>query len=94
MVVGVVSQLSKEVNSSFFDCVQLERNAFIQALCHFTLLTFGSASGPLQDSRGQREASLPLNEMRAKHVEALKILIQLANTDGNYLGSNWFDVRI
>ena len=32
-------------------------------------------------------------EIKAKNVECLKILISIAQTDGNYLGEAWYDVR-
>lgn len=31
-------------------------------------------------------------EIKAKNVECLKILISVAQTDGNYLGEAWYDV--
>ena len=31
-------------------------------------------------------------EIKAKNVECLKTLIQVAQTDGNYLGEAWYDV--
>ena len=31
-------------------------------------------------------------DMKAKNVECLKILISVAQTDGNYLGEAWYDV--
>lgn len=33
-------------------------------------------------------------EIKAKNVECLKILISVAQTDGNYLGDAWYDVSI
>ena len=67
----------------------------MQALSHFTLLAAGlgpgaSAGANLSLAGG---AAMPFSQMRQKHVEALKTLIHVAYTDGNYLGSNWFDVR-
>ena len=54
----------------------LERNAFIQALARFTLLTDSSN----------------VSEMKSKNIEAIKTLISVANTDGNYLQASWLDV--
>ncbi|CAF3269094.1 unnamed protein product [Rotaria socialis] len=56
--------------------MELERNAFIQALSRFTLLM----------------ATSQVIEIKAKNVECLKILISVAQTDGNYLGEAWYDV--
>ena len=33
-------------------------------------------------------------DIKAKNVECLKILISIAQTDGNYLGEAWYDVSI
>ena len=52
----------------------MERNAFIQALARFTLL------------------SEPKTEMKPKNVEAIKALVSVAYTDGNYLGTSWLEV--
>lgn len=30
--------------------------------------------------------------MKAKNIDTIKTLITVAHTDGNYLGSSWFDV--
>ncbi len=65
-------------NTSFFVIIQLERNAFIQALSRFTLLM----------------ATSQVMEIKAKNVECLKTLIAVAQTDGNYLGEAWYDVSI
>jgi len=54
----------------------LERNAFIQALARFTLLTDNSN----------------VTEMKAKNVEAIKALVSVAYTDGNYLETSWYDI--
>lgn len=57
--------------------MELERNAFIQALCRFTLLVTTSQ----------------VSEIKTKNVECLKTLIGIAQTDGNYLGEAWYEVR-
>jgi hypothetical protein len=44
----------------------LERNAYVQALARFTLLT----------------ANSPITEMKAKNIETIKTLINVAHTDG------------
>ncbi len=54
----------------------LERNAFVQALARFTLLTDSSS----------------VTEMKAKNIEAIKALVSVAHTDGNYLETSWLDV--
>ena len=54
----------------------MERSAFIQALARFTLLTDSSN----------------VSEMKSKNIEAIKTLISVANTDGNYLQSSWLDI--
>ncbi|XP_050545726.1 brefeldin A-inhibited guanine nucleotide-exchange protein 2 isoform X2 [Daktulosphaira vitifoliae] len=54
----------------------LERDAYVQALARFTLLT----------------ANSPVTEMKAKNIETIKTLITVAYTDGNYLGSSWLDI--
>ena len=56
--------------------MQLERNAFVQTLAKFTLLTSMSGVG----------------EMKPKHIETAKILISVADTEGNYLQGTWADV--
>lgn len=48
--------------------LQLERDAFVQCLARFTLLT----------------ANSPLTEMKAKNVDCIKTLITVAHTDGTY----------
>jgi brefeldin A-inhibited guanine nucleotide-exchange protein len=54
----------------------MERNAFIQALARFTLLTDNSN----------------VSEMKAKNIEAIKTLISVANSDGNYLETSWLEI--
>jgi brefeldin A-inhibited guanine nucleotide-exchange protein len=54
----------------------LERDAYVQALAHFTLLT----------------ATSPITEMKSKNVECIKTLITIAQTDGNYLGNSWHEI--
>lgn len=56
--------------------MSLERDAYVQALARFTLLT----------------ANSPITEMKAKNIETIKTLITVAHTDGNYLGTSWLDV--
>ncbi|XGW24338.1 hypothetical protein V3C99_006052 [Haemonchus contortus] len=55
---------------------KLERNAFIQALARFTLLTAKNALG----------------EMKEKNIEAIKLLLAIGDEDGDYLEDNWIDV--
>lgn len=54
----------------------LERNAFIQALARFTLLT----------------AKNSLGEMKVKNIEAIKLLLLIGDEDGEFLEENWVDV--
>ncbi|ULU14362.1 hypothetical protein L3Y34_016702 [Caenorhabditis briggsae] len=54
----------------------LERNAFIQALARFTLLT----------------AKNSLGEMKVKNIEAIKLLLLIGDEDGQFLEENWVDV--
>lgn len=56
--------------------MQMERDAYVQALARFTLLT----------------ANSPMTEMKAKNIDTIKTLIMVAHTDGNYLGSSWLDI--
>jgi brefeldin A-inhibited guanine nucleotide-exchange protein len=49
---------------------QLERDAYVQALARFTLLT----------------ANSPITEMKAKNIDTIKTLITVAHTDGKYFG--------
>ncbi|XP_036446797.1 brefeldin A-inhibited guanine nucleotide-exchange protein 2 [Colossoma macropomum] len=57
-------------------CMQLERDAYIQALARFTLLT----------------ASSSITEMKQKNIDTIKTLITVAHTDGNYLGNSWHEI--
>ncbi|XP_056588700.1 brefeldin A-inhibited guanine nucleotide-exchange protein 2 isoform X2 [Triplophysa dalaica] len=56
--------------------LQLERDAYIQALARFTLLT----------------ASSSITEMKQKNIDTIKTLIMVAHTDGNYLGNSWHEI--
>ena len=56
--------------------LQLERDAYVQALSRFTLLT----------------ATSPITEMKAKNIDTIKTLISVAHTDGNYLGKSWLEI--
>lgn len=58
--------------------MQLERDAYVQALSRFTLLSTNSI----------------LAEMKAKNIETIKTLISIAHSDGNYLGSSWLEVCV
>jgi len=57
--------------------MELERNAYVQALSRFTLLT----------AKSNRIA-----EMKTKNIDTIKTLITVAHTDGNYLGESWLDI--
>ncbi|XP_054153411.1 brefeldin A-inhibited guanine nucleotide-exchange protein 1-like [Oppia nitens] len=54
----------------------LERDAYVQALSRFTLLT--ATSSP--------------SEMKSKNIDTIKTLIAVAHTDGNYLGKSWLEI--
>ncbi|XP_076147024.1 brefeldin A-inhibited guanine nucleotide-exchange protein 1 isoform X6 [Alosa pseudoharengus] len=56
--------------------IQLERDAYVQALARFTLLT----------------ASSGITEMKQKNIDTIKTLITVAHTDGNYLGNSWLEI--
>lgn len=56
--------------------LELERDAYIQALSKFTLLS----------------SSNNITEMKPKNVDCFKNLITVAITDGNYLGKSWFEI--
>ena len=60
-----------------FYLTQLERDAYVQALARFTLLT----------------CATPITEMKTKNIDTIKTLISVAHTDGNYLGKSWLEVR-
>lgn len=60
----------------FVSLQQLERDAYVQALARFTLLT----------------ASSGISEMKQKNIDTIKTLITVAHTDGNYLGNSWHEV--
>lgn len=63
-------------SKSFFSPLQLERDAYVQALARFTLLTVSSG----------------ITEMKQKNIDTIKTLITVAHTDGNYLGNSWHEV--
>lgn len=56
--------------------LQLERDAYIQALCQFSMLM----------------ANAVITEMKAKNIDTIKTLITVAYTDGNYLARSWLEV--
>ena len=58
--------------------METERDAYVQALSQFTLLTANSS----------------ITEMRTKNIDTIKTLITVAHTDGNYLGRAWLEVCI
>ena len=57
--------------------METERDAYVQALARFTLLTANSAS---------------IADMKTKNIDTIKALISVANSDGNYLGHSWLDI--
>ncbi|XP_055508524.1 brefeldin A-inhibited guanine nucleotide-exchange protein 2-like isoform X2 [Leucoraja erinacea] len=56
--------------------MQIERDAYVQALARFTLLT----------------ASSGITEMKQKNIDTIKTLITVAHTDGNHLGNSWLEI--
>lgn len=56
--------------------LELERDAYIQSLARFTLL----------------QTTSPIIEIKPKNIECIKGLIQIAHSDGNYLGSSWLEI--
>lgn len=54
-----------------------ERDAFVQALSRFTLLT---------------TSQLKTSDIRGKNINTIKTLIMVAHSEGNYLGVSWLDV--
>lgn len=71
--------MSVKIHCKYYFCKlpkQLERDAYINALAKFTMLT----------------TSVGLVEMKPKNVETIRTLCSVAYTDGNYLGSSWIDV--
>ncbi|CEF68473.1 LD29171p [Strongyloides ratti] len=56
--------------------MSLERNAYVQALARFTLLT----------------AKNSIREMKPKNVESIKLLMLVGEEDGDYLEECWYDV--
>ncbi|XP_041360036.1 brefeldin A-inhibited guanine nucleotide-exchange protein 1-like isoform X2 [Gigantopelta aegis] len=56
--------------------MELERDAYVQALARFTLLT----------------CATPITEMKTKNIDTIKTLISVAQTDGNYLGKSWLEI--
>lgn len=54
-----------------------ERDAFVQALSRFTLLTTSQTK---------------TSEMRAKNINTIKTLIMVAHSEGNYLGLSWLEI--
>ena len=80
---GLVSDCILYCTLQYFDTLsflfflsQLERDAYVQALARFTLLT----------------ASSGISEMKQKNIDTIKTLITVAHTDGNYLGNSWHEV--
>lgn len=82
--------------------MSLERDAYVQALSRFTLLTaISAASNTSHPSSPSSTTVMTYNlhlpsaaaiDMKAKNVDTIKTLIMVAHTDGNYLGKSWLDV--
>lgn len=54
-----------------------ERDAFVQALSRFTLLTTGQTKS---------------TDIRIKNINTIKTLIMVAHSEGNYLGESWLEI--
>lgn len=54
-----------------------ERDAFVQALSRFTQLSAAPSKN---------------NDVRAKDINAIKTLLMVAHSEGNYLGVSWLDI--
>lgn len=57
--------------------METERDAYVQALARFTLLTTSTTS---------------ITEIKSKNIDTIKTLIAVANANGNYLGKSWLDI--
>lgn len=60
-----------------------ERDAFVQALSRFTLLTTTAAS---------HHSQTKTSDIRNKNINTIKTLIMVAHSEGNYLGVSWLDI--
>ncbi|XP_018655097.1 putative brefeldin A-inhibited guanine nucleotide-exchange protein [Schistosoma mansoni] len=65
--------------------MELERDAYVQALARFTLLLTTSHVNPTITS-GNSSA------MKQKNIDTIRTLITVAQTDGNYLGRAWLEI--
>lgn len=65
--------------------MQSERDAFVQALARFTLLTTTT-------STSQQQSSKNTEIRKGKNLNTIKTLIMVAHSEGNYLGSSWLDI--
>ena len=57
--------------------METERDAYVQALARFTLLT---------------TSTTPITEIKSKNIDTIRTLIAVANANGNYLGKSWLDI--
>eukprot|EP00128_Syssomonas_multiformis_P004069 Colp12_sorted_trinity150504_noHs@11367 len=58
--------------------MELERDAFVQSLAKFTNLGASAMSS--------------ISEMKTKNIEAIKTLLSIAHTEGNYLQRSWYEI--
>lgn len=65
-----------------------ERDAFVQALSRFTLLS----TSQQQTSNTSSKFSSSSNMIRDKNINTIKTLIMVAHSEGNYLGVSWLDI--
>ncbi|KAL3315565.1 Protein transport protein sec71, partial [Cichlidogyrus casuarinus] len=80
--------------------MEIERDAYVQALTRFTLLLASSVHNhraSISSLNQQMSGSNPSNEipadlMKPKNVDSIRALITIAQTDGNYLGHAWLEI--
>ncbi|CAK9296919.1 unnamed protein product [Gordionus sp. m RMFG-2023] len=74
--------------------LELEKNAYIQALSHFTLLYFSSSATSNSDSSSAFFHNASMTEsplIKSKNLMTINTFISIAETEGNYMGTSWFD---
>ncbi|KAF0980686.1 hypothetical protein FDP41_013169 [Naegleria fowleri] len=81
--------------TSHFD-MATERLAFVQTLCHFTKLTISEKEYESQnDANHLHQTQDTLKNryiMQDRHVKAIKLLLKIAETEGNYLKDSWANI--
>ena len=80
--------------TSRFD-MATERLAFVQTLCHFTKLTISEKEYEAQNDPNLHQNQDTLKNryiMQDRHVKAIKILLKIAEMEGNYLKDSWANI--